>query len=195
MKRPGRITRPKCKQPVAFSKIHLIPLCTKVFCPLRALLQPCPAIEAGDASGLSLPHPNPSVGPEGSPWPSPGSPLVQGCPQPSSMSPCRGKMEKEKERARLAGVIQAEPSAAEVAEDTQKERRLFQLHMCEVGAAQGGVGGPLWSEWCRDAGVVSQPHRGSCPTWAQCRMLICPHPWCLLIGSWLRDPPVPSLGM
>uniref|UniRef100_A0A8C9ET83 Arf-GAP with SH3 domain, ANK repeat and PH domain-containing protein 3 n=1 Tax=Pavo cristatus TaxID=9049 RepID=A0A8C9ET83_PAVCR len=42
-----------------------------------------------------------------------------------------GKMEKEKERARLAGVIQAEPSAAEVAEDTQKERRLFQLHMCE----------------------------------------------------------------
>lgn len=49
-------------------------------------------------------------------------------------------MEKEKERARLAGVIQAEPSAAEVAEDTQKERRLFQLHMCEVGAAQGGGG-------------------------------------------------------
>ncbi|OXB74233.1 UNVERIFIED_CONTAM: hypothetical protein H355_011685 [Colinus virginianus] len=42
-----------------------------------------------------------------------------------------GKMEKEKERARLAGVIQAELSAAEVAEDTQKERRFFQLHMCE----------------------------------------------------------------
>uniref|UniRef100_A0A8B9SI25 Arf-GAP with SH3 domain, ANK repeat and PH domain-containing protein 3 n=1 Tax=Anas platyrhynchos TaxID=8839 RepID=A0A8B9SI25_ANAPL len=43
----------------------------------------------------------------------------------------QGKMEKEKERARLAGVIQAEPSAAELAEDMQKERRLFQLHMCE----------------------------------------------------------------
>ncbi|KAM4757835.1 arf-GAP with SH3 domain, ANK repeat and PH domain-containing protein 3 isoform 2-T2 [Cyanocitta cristata] len=42
-----------------------------------------------------------------------------------------GKMEKEKERARLAGVVQAEPAATEVAEDMQKERRLFQLHMCE----------------------------------------------------------------
>ncbi|NXE50173.1 ASAP3 protein, partial [Casuarius casuarius] len=40
-----------------------------------------------------------------------------------------GKMEKEKERARLAGLLQAEP--AEPAEDAQKERRLFQLHMCE----------------------------------------------------------------
>ncbi|NXH55965.1 ASAP3 protein, partial [Rhabdornis inornatus] len=42
-----------------------------------------------------------------------------------------GKMEKEKERARLAGVVQAEPAAAEMAEDMQKERRLLQLHMCE----------------------------------------------------------------
>ncbi|NWJ11290.1 ASAP3 protein, partial [Crypturellus undulatus] len=42
-----------------------------------------------------------------------------------------GKMEKEKERARLAGLPQAEPAVAEAAEDVQKERRLFQLHMCE----------------------------------------------------------------
>ncbi|XP_066191286.1 arf-GAP with SH3 domain, ANK repeat and PH domain-containing protein 3 isoform X1 [Sylvia atricapilla] len=42
-----------------------------------------------------------------------------------------GKMEKEKERARLAGVTQAEPAAVEMAEDMQKERRLLQLHMCE----------------------------------------------------------------
>uniref|UniRef100_A0A7M4E481 ArfGAP with SH3 domain, ankyrin repeat and PH domain 3 n=1 Tax=Crocodylus porosus TaxID=8502 RepID=A0A7M4E481_CROPO len=41
------------------------------------------------------------------------------------------KLEKEKERTRIAGVIQAELSAAEITEDTQKERRLFQLHMCE----------------------------------------------------------------
>ncbi|NXA41175.1 ASAP3 protein, partial [Eudromia elegans] len=42
-----------------------------------------------------------------------------------------GKMEKEKERARLAGLAQAEAAAAEAAEDAQRERRLFQLHMCE----------------------------------------------------------------
>ncbi|NXC33862.1 ASAP3 protein, partial [Campylorhamphus procurvoides] len=42
-----------------------------------------------------------------------------------------GKMEKEKERSRLAGVVPAEPVATEVAEDTQRERRLLQLHMCE----------------------------------------------------------------
>lgn len=49
-------------------------------------------------------------------------------------------MEKEKERARLAGVIQAEPAAVEMAEDMQKERRLLQLHMCEVGLCWGDWG-------------------------------------------------------
>lgn len=41
------------------------------------------------------------------------------------------KIEKEKERARIVGVIQAEPSPGEIAEETQKERRIFQLQMCE----------------------------------------------------------------
>ncbi|KAJ6663433.1 hypothetical protein lerEdw1_009512 [Lerista edwardsae] len=41
------------------------------------------------------------------------------------------KLEKEKERAKLSGVIQAELAAADIAEDLQKERRAFQLQMCE----------------------------------------------------------------
>lgn len=44
-------------------------------------------------------------------------------------------MEKERERAKIGGVIQAETSAAEIAEDLQKERRTFQLQMCEVGTS------------------------------------------------------------
>uniref|UniRef100_A0A8C6VJI2 Arf-GAP with SH3 domain, ANK repeat and PH domain-containing protein 3 n=1 Tax=Naja naja TaxID=35670 RepID=A0A8C6VJI2_NAJNA len=41
------------------------------------------------------------------------------------------KLEKEKERAKISGVIQTEPSATEITEDLQKERRTFQLQMCE----------------------------------------------------------------
>nr|XP_056702796.1 arf-GAP with SH3 domain, ANK repeat and PH domain-containing protein 3 [Euleptes europaea] len=41
------------------------------------------------------------------------------------------KLEKEKERAKVSGVIQAEPWTAEIVEDLQKERRTFQLQMCE----------------------------------------------------------------
>lgn len=84
----------------------------------------------GDVS----PDPIPSVA---SPM---GHPSEQGCPQPASIPFHRGKMEKEKERARLAGVIQAEPAAVEMAEDMQKERRLLQLHMCEVGLCWGDWG-------------------------------------------------------
>nr|XP_060640229.1 arf-GAP with SH3 domain, ANK repeat and PH domain-containing protein 3 [Anolis sagrei ordinatus] len=41
------------------------------------------------------------------------------------------KLEKEKERTKISNVIQNELSAAEMAEDLQKERRTFQLQMCE----------------------------------------------------------------
>lgn len=46
---------------------------------------------------------------------------------------CRTKIEKEKkEHARLHGMIRTEISGAEIAEEMEKERRLFQLQMCEV---------------------------------------------------------------
>lgn len=47
--------------------------------------------------------------------------------------PPRTKIEKEKkEHARLHGMIRTEISGAEIAEEMEKERRLFQLQMCEV---------------------------------------------------------------
>lgn len=45
----------------------------------------------------------------------------------------RAKIEKEKrEHARQHGMIRTEFSGGEIAEDMEKERRLFQLQMCEV---------------------------------------------------------------
>lgn len=135
--------RPKCKEPVATGKIHLIPRCTTVFCPWapgHQLVPLCHGVGSGPAfpatgTGDVSPDPIPTIT---RPM---GHPSEQGCPQPATAPSHRGKMEKEKERARLAGVSPAEPSAVEVAEDTQKERRLFQLHMCEVGAVLGGTWG------------------------------------------------------
>ena len=44
------------------------------------------------------------------------------------------KIEKEKkEHARQHGMIRTEISGAEIAEEMEKERRFFQLQMCEVG--------------------------------------------------------------
>lgn len=53
----------------------------------------------------------------------------------------RTKIEKEKkEHAKLHGMIRTEISGAEIAEEMEKERRFFQLQMCEVRRA-GGAGG------------------------------------------------------
>ena len=50
----------------------------------------------------------------------------------------RTKIEKEKkEHAKLHGMIRTEISGAEIAEEMEKERRYFQLQMCEVGVRGG----------------------------------------------------------
>lgn len=118
--------------------------------------------------------------------------LRQGCPRAVPVLSHRGKMEKEKERARLAGVIQAEPSAAELAEDMQKERRLFQLHMCEVGAAPGGSG-PFGVGGTQGAAVQGTQSLSPAPErsqWVQRGALVCPRvsPWGPGSGTLLSPP-------
>lgn len=47
------------------------------------------------------------------------------------------KIEKEKrEHAKQHGMIRTEITGAEIAEEMEKERRLFQLQMCEVGGVE-----------------------------------------------------------
>lgn len=57
----------------------------------------------------------------------------------------RTKIEKEKkEHAKLHGMIRTEISGAEIAEEMEKERRFFQLQMCEVRGWKG-EGGTGWA--------------------------------------------------
>lgn len=54
----------------------------------------------------------------------------------------RTKIEKEKkEHAKLHGMIRTEISGAEIAEEMEKERRFFQLQMCEVRGQEMAVSG------------------------------------------------------
>lgn len=54
--------------------------------------------------------------------------------------PASTKIEKEKkEHARQHGMIRTEISGAEIAEEMEKERRFFQLQMCEVSRRMMGV--------------------------------------------------------
>lgn len=65
------------------------------------------------------------------------------CPltPPDDVTSCPStKIEKEKkEHARQHGMIRTEISGAEIAEEMEKERRFFQLQMCEVGKESGGA--------------------------------------------------------
>ncbi|KAK7807045.1 hypothetical protein U0070_011407 [Myodes glareolus] len=69
------------------------------------------------------------------------------------------KIEKEKkEHAKLHGMIRTEISGAEIAEEMEKERRFFQLQMCEVRGREG-EGGTGWATGAHLLSSVAVPTR------------------------------------
>lgn len=63
------------------------------------------------------------------------------------------KIEKEKrELAKQHGMVRGEVSGGEIAEEMEKERRTFQLNMCEVRTGTGQVG---------SAGSWRGPHKST----------------------------------
>ena len=87
----------------------------------------------------------------------------------------RTKIEKEKkEHAKLHGMIRTEISGAEIAEEMEKERRYFQLQMCEVGVRGGQAG------LTRGLGAAPRCRGCCCPLSASQAAL----------GSWSVGPPV-----
>lgn len=67
----------------------------------------------------------------------------------------RTKIEKEKkEHAKLHGMIRTEISGAEIAEEMEKERRFFQLQMCEVRPPGASGSARCTAGPCRPVSVV-----------------------------------------
>lgn len=78
----------------------------------------------------------------------------------STFDLCRAKIEKEKrEHAKQHGMIRTEFSGGEIAEEMEKERRLFQLQMCEVRPHKRLLGsfGIKESEGWRHGFISSSP--------------------------------------
>ena len=72
--------------------------------------------------------------------------------------PASTKIEKEKkEHARQHGMIRTEISGAEVAEEMEKERRFFQLQMCEVSQGVELQHRKCVCEWGGGGGGEKQP--------------------------------------
>lgn len=87
------------------------------------------------------------------------------------------KIEKEKrELAKQHGMVRSELCSGEIAEEMEKERRTFQLNMCEVRTGTGQVGA---------AGAWHIPHRS---VWLLPTLVLCGLPTWSLSGraAWVE---------